>query len=157
MSGTKQRGGISLVFQLLLCCIFVFCLLSVLLTGTEVYKSVSSLSQDGYDGRTCLAYIEAKLRSADGAGSLRVGDFDGHSAVFITEVYDDTEYTTTIYYYEDQVYELFTLSDVELGPEAGEPIIEAESLSFSHENGVITVTCGDKNIFYSPRSREVSE
>lgn len=147
-----QRGGVAVIFQLLLCCIFLICLLAVLLMGTDVYKGVASLSEDGYGGRTCLAYIEAKLRSADSEDCIRVGQFADVSALFLSEYYDDDEYVTVIYCYEGQLYELFTAADVELGPEAGEAIMEAESLEFSEENGLVTVTCDGRDISYSPRT-----
>lgn len=147
-----QRGGISLVFQLLLCCVFLFCLLAVLLMGTDVYRRTASLSAEGYGGRTCLAYIEAKLRGADRQDSIRIGELGGCSAVFLSEYYDGVEYITAIYYYEGMIYELFTAADTALGPEAGEAVVEAESLSFSQEDGLITITCGGKSLTYAPRA-----
>ena len=50
-----------------------------------------------------------------------------------------------IYYYQGYIYELLTMADNNIEPEAGNPIMEAKSLSFEKEGEVIRISSVDAN------------
>lgn len=146
-----------IVFLLLLCCVFVFCLLAVLLTGTQVYRQVATMSDDGYGGRTVLAYVETKLRGADFDGAISVGKVGGSDALLMTERFENLELVTAIYSYEGNLCELYTIMEENLDPKQGEAIIEAPELEITEEDGLVTIRCGERSIRYSVRSQEVGQ
>ena len=157
---TDKSGGRHLtgLFVLLLCCIFAGTVFAVLLLGVDVYKNVAQRGMDGYGERTSLAYISAKVRHYDRDGSVSVVDFDGISALKLSESFGgDTVYSTYIYYWDGQLYELLMQEDLELPPDAGSPIGIAESVSFAYNaDGLIEVVCESVNgavrLLLSPRS-----
>lgn len=156
---TKSKGGgdVTTVFILLLGCIFIFCVLAVLLLGVDVYRGVAQRGLDGYGERTCLAYIAAKVRHTDREGAVAVSDFEGIPALELTETYGDVEYVTMIYLWEGNICELFFEKSLGLPPSAGNPIAEAKSLDFQEtDEGLIVIECdaggGDVSLVLSPRS-----
>ena len=145
------------VLALLLFAVFAVCILSVLLTGADSFRRLSSRDRESFDRRTAAQYIATRVRQADGSGRIALCDFEGVTALTCTEFYDGEPYLTRVYFYDGYIRELFCSADAALRPEDGEKILRAAGLSFSEERGVITAAVTDAagEIFHvcvSPRS-----
>jgi hypothetical protein len=132
----SEKHHIDGVFVLLLFCVFAACVLLVLLTGAGSYQRLTARDEESYDRRVCVQYIAARVRHADQAQSVYVGDFDGNRSdsgdtLHLLEEIDGEQYDTRIYCYDGYVRELFASSDGDFAPEDGDTVLPAQSLSFS--------------------------
>jgi hypothetical protein len=140
------------VFSLLVFSSFAIAVLITLMLGASFYQRMIDMTRDGYDERTCLSYIWAKIKNSDNIDMISVGDFNGIPALFLYEVYGDTKYVTRIYPYDGWVYELFSDLSLEMAPENGTPIIKTASMLFEQlDNGLIRVTAGSGSVLIHPR------
>lgn len=139
------------LIALLLFGVFSVCILAVLLTGADAYRRLTDRDQAAFDRRTCLQYIATRVRQADTLDGVRVGDFNGADALVFSE---EDGFVTRIYCYNGYIMELYAGEDVELTLEAGEPIMEADPLGFTMENGRLTITSGGDRLTLSLRSGE---
>ena len=122
---------------LLLFGLFAVCILSVLLTGADVYKRLTERDRDVHEMRTAGQYLATKVRQADAAGWIRVEKFEGLDALVIEEEIEGTVYQTWIYCHDGFIKELFAAADSGLKPEDGEKILEAEGLAVCLESSAI--------------------
>lgn len=157
-AGQHRAGGL---FVLLSFGVFAVCVLLVLLTGAETYRTQTERDQRSWEGRTCLSYVAAKIRHGDenGAITLSAGDGRGwYSDLALTEWFDGEEYMTLIYFYDGYIRELFAVPGGEFAPEDGEEVLAAQGLRFSiAEDGILLAEATDvngmvKTLYLSPRS-----
>ena len=122
---------------LLLFGLFAVCILLVLLTGADVYKRLTERDRATYEKRTAAQYLTTKVRQADVAGWVGVEEFEGLSALTVTEEIEGTVYRTWIYCYDGYIRELFAAADGGMMPDAGEKVLEAEALSVREDGEMI--------------------
>ena len=128
------------LIALLLFGVFAVCVLAVLLTGANAYRRLTDRDQTAYSSRTCVQYVATRVRQADTeSGGIAVEDFDGTTALVLPE----GDYVTRVYCCDGYLMELFTDVLSDMGPADGEKIMEAESLDFRLEDGLLTVTAAD--------------
>jgi hypothetical protein len=127
----RRAHTIDLVFSLTLFCAFAASMLFVLLSGAKIYQGVDNRMEENYEERTCLGYIASKLRHFDAEGAVSLTEFGDSEALLLTQTIDGTEYGTVLYTFQGMVMELFTELPLEFGPEAGSPVLPAESLRFT--------------------------
>ena len=60
-----QKHHIEGLIALLLFGVFAVCLMTVLLTGANAYRSLTDRDQTAYDRRVCAQYMATRLRQAD--------------------------------------------------------------------------------------------
>ena len=123
---------------LLLFGIFAACVLAVLLTGAGAYRRLVRRDQAAYERRTCVQYIATRVRQADIEGGVAVEPFGEITALALTS----EGFTTRVYCYDGWLMELYTAQDAELEPEAGERVMELDSLELSLEDGLLTARIG---------------
>lgn len=156
----RRAHIVDVVFTLVLFCVFVASVLMVLLSGAGVYKGVVETMEKSYEERTCLQYIEAKLRHYSGEGNIALADFGGCNALMLSQVIDETTYNTYIYYYNGVIKELFADSSLEFYPQDGLDIIKAQGISFDLASGnLLRIACtgesgGGAEIFFNLRGGE---
>ena len=63
------------IAPLLLFAVFTVCILSVLLTGADVLKTISKRDQESFRQRTCAQYLTTRIRQSDLSPQPWVGDF----------------------------------------------------------------------------------
>ena len=56
---------------------------------------------------------------------------------------DGEPYDERIYFYDGHVYEILTVKGSNIKPQEGYPILDAQALDFSMEDGVVKVTAKD--------------
>ena len=122
----------------LLFAVFALCVLASLLSGAEIYRSVTQRDRDSYDRRTAVQYISTRLRQADARGAVAVEEYEGLDALVLTENINGRDYSTRVYCYDGYLCELFTAADNRLEPQAGERILPLEELTLSLEQGLLT-------------------
>ena len=139
MKTRENKTHIEGLLVLVLFGVFAICILSVLLTGAGAYKRLVDRQQASYGERTVPQYIATKVRQADEAGAVSIGDFCGVAALELTEL-PDKEYVTRIYCYDGYLRELFSTATGSFEPDAGEKILEAQQADFALEDGCLSVT-----------------
>lgn len=138
MKKLLNKSKMDSVLALLLLAVFAACVLSVLLTGADSFRTLSDRDQASFDRRTAAQYITTRMRQADHGGSVYLEEFGGAAALTCREEIDGEVYLTRVYFYDGYICELFCSGEAELQPEDGEKILPVENLAFLDENGLIT-------------------
>ena len=133
---------------LMLTCVFGATLLLSLATGASVYRRVADRVEQSAAQRVGLSYITAKIHSYDEAGAVGAGQIvsgqpgGGEAeAVILFQYIDGTDYQTFLYVYDGWLRELFCEAAWPMGPEAGLPITEAQSLEVAEPaEGLLRLT-----------------
>ena len=60
-----ENHTINTIFVLVLFCVFAVAVLLVLLAGTGAYQDIADRMERQYEERTCLSYLDAKVRHYD--------------------------------------------------------------------------------------------
>ncbi len=141
-TGRKVLLGAAVLFTLLL-----FSLLAMLLTtmGISVYKGVVNGSEHNYEKRMAVSYISNRVRRADRAGAVSVGEFAGSDALLLGSEYNGVQYVTKIFYYDGSICELFSRADYDVEAGGGTALLPVQSFSVSQGDGFITVTVTDES------------
>ncbi len=130
------------VFVLMLFCLFASAVLLVLLAGANAYQKIADNMESQYAERTCLAYLDAKIRHYDETGMVDVESFGGHDALALYEEFDGTRYKTLIYYADGFVRELFFEDGLEFQPEDGQVVVAAADLQVRKKTeNLLQLTC----------------
>lgn len=127
-SNTKQFS-FQFIFIMLLFLMIVILSVIIILQGKNIYSSINEDRAINYETRVSLSYIATKIRQNDKENSVRIENFNGQNSVVIDEVYDDVNYETWIYYYDNGIYEMFTDAGMEFNLNDGMKILEVESFS----------------------------
>ena len=153
MNENTEKKRVDTIFVMVVFCIFAISVLLVLVLSAGVYQRMTDISRDRYDERTILSYISTKAKSADEAGKIYIGDFDGIEALFFDEIIGGTLFRTAIYSYDGWARELLYNPEAGLKPSDGMQLMRLDDLSFtSIENGIIMVKTGDQSLLISLRS-----
>ncbi|MCL2538820.1 MAG: DUF4860 domain-containing protein [Oscillospiraceae bacterium] len=135
-SGSSKFKSVDIMFALMLFSVFVMAVLMVLLSGGRVYKDTVEDISARYEGRTSIAYLTTKLRRCDAVEGVRVGEFAGAQALFLSEYGEDgRQYETIIYEHEGSLKEQNVEKGISFSPGAGLTILEVKSVSFSVKGG----------------------
>jgi len=124
------------LLALLLFAVFAVCILTVLLTGADVYQRLSSRDQSSYDQRTAAQYLATRIRQADTADGVTLRVFEGRDALVLVQEIDGVRYETMLYCHDGYLCELFMEAEALLDedgaytvvPEDGEKVLAADTL-----------------------------
>ena len=130
MTTKNKQSHIEGLVVLVLFGVFALCILAVLLTGAKAYGRLVYRQQEAYTERTIPQYIATKVRQADEAGAVQIGEFGDVEALEFRTVLGGEEYLTRIYCYDGYLRELFASASGQFGPEDGEKILAAEQVDF---------------------------
>ena len=139
MKTERNKRKLDNLLVLLLFGMFAICILSVLLTGADVYQRLSVRDRDSYDQRTAAQYLTTRIRQADQMDSVSVRDFKGQDALVFTEIIEGSTYETLVYCYNGYLRELFVVADGDFLPEDGEKVLEAQGLAVSLDGRIVHV------------------
>ncbi|MDR0904803.1 MAG: DUF4860 domain-containing protein [Oscillospiraceae bacterium] len=131
------------VFALILFCAFAVSMLMVLMTGAQAYRGVRDRVENHYSGDTAISYIAMKLRHYDASDcSVTVGTLGDGDALFMTELIEETEFVTAIYFHDGYIKELFAENGYDFAPEDGFKIVAAQEMNIaSPYEGVFEIKC----------------
>lgn len=149
----KPSSQIHQVLALLTLAVFALCVLLVLLTGADRYRSLVERSGDAYTLRTALQYLTTRVHQAE---TVEIGTLEGREALILGETLDGECYETYLYCHEGWLRELYAVPGAELPLTAGEPILEAASLALQLEDALLTVWLEeDALLLHLPQGTEV--
>ena len=115
--------------------LFAVCVLSVLLTGANVYQCLAQRDQDSYQRRTGTQYLATRVRQAE--GPVTITDLQGTPALAFDQEEGGEIYTTWVYCYDGWLMELYAQPGSGMGPEDGAQVLPAEDLELSREDGLL--------------------
>ena len=147
--GGERQHNIEGAFVLVLFAIFAVTVIAVLALGANSYRRLVERDNNAYNRRIITSYVAAKIRSSDAVESIAVGGFvnvkedDGVKTLHLFRDIDGDTYDERIYFHDGHVYEILTIAGSNIKPEEGYPILEAQALDFSMEDGVVSVTAKD--------------
>lgn len=95
------------IFIMLLFLVMVILSFMMILAGKNIYNNINEDRKNNYDIRVTLSYVANKIRQADRSDGIDIREINDNNALVIRETYDDVNYETWIYYYNDSLYEIF--------------------------------------------------
>lgn len=155
--GTRQHD-MTAPAALCLLAAFAASILLVLLTGAGAYRRLTNRDTAAFQSRTAAQYLATRVRQSDGADTVRVEDFDGVSALTVTE---GDGYVTRVYCYDGGLWELYAPAGLDMAPSDGERVLDLDGMELTLEDGlleaVLTQTDGSaQTVTLSLRSGEVA-
>ena len=135
-----EKGKIAGLAALLLFGVFAVCVVLVLLTGADAYRGLTQRDQSAYSHRTAAQYLTTRVRQADRAGQITVGQFGGEDALLLQEEIDGIAFVTRVYYYDGAIRELFSFADETFEPRDGEEILPAQGLELKRDGQWLSVS-----------------
>ncbi len=147
----EKHTKITDLLALVVFAVFAVCMMIVLLYGAEGYRNLVSGSEARFESRTAAQYVATRVHQAAG---VRVEDFGGCDALVIPEQIEGEQYVTKVYCHEGYIRELFSMDSADLPLEAGEKIMEAESLTVTVAGNLLTVTVDGRKTLLCLRAGE---
>ena len=154
-----HRHMIDILFVLSLFCVFAVSSVLLILFGADIYKKTVQQMDSNYSSRTSVAYITEKIRQSDNENAIQIVSQNGTQVLMLINVINEIPYATSLYEYDGYLYELFARTDLELPLDAGQPVMELHSLSFSQiEPNILEISFTDtinekQTIYVSMHSR----
>lgn len=143
---TYQQHMIDILFVLSLFCVFAVSSALLILFGADIYKKTVQQMENNYSTRTSIAYITEKIRQSDIEHAIKIISQDDTQILMLTNIINNVPYATSLYEYDGYLYELFARTDLKLPLDAGQPIMELHSLSFSQiEPNILEITLSIDN------------
>ena len=143
MKTGQNKRKVDSLLALLLLGVFAVCILSVLLTGADTYRRLSSGDRRSYDSRTAARYLTTRVRQSDRMDAVSLRPFGAANALVFTETIENSTYETLVYCHDGYLRELFTAAGGSFLPEDGEKVIAAQALSFSLDGQVLDAELTD--------------
>ena len=137
MHKERAKQNISGLLALLLFAVFAVCILSVLLSGTQIYQRLTDRDDAAYTHRTVVQYLSTKVRQADCAQMITVEDFCGTTALVFSEDLEGELFDTRIYCHDGYLYELFVPASLDAVPEDGESLLPLQSMEITQEGSLL--------------------
>jgi hypothetical protein len=106
----------------------------IIVLGKNIYVNINEDRDTNYEIRVSLSYISNKIRQSDKRGAVEIRNYEGRNAVVINETYDDENYETWIYFYDNAIYEMFTDENTIFQPEEGMRIVDCDDLEITKLN-----------------------
>lgn len=133
----KNNGHrkITELLALLVFGMFALCVAAVLLTGGRTYQTLTQRDAAANSRRVAVRYLTTRFQQAP---AVRVEDFCGLQALAVSEEIGGKTYMTRVYCHEGTVRELFSSVGAQVAPGDGEIVLEAEKLTFSQEEHLLT-------------------
>jgi len=150
----KEDYRFSDLLGLLVWGLFALCLLLVLLTGAGVCRDLADRGEAAHRSRTGCQYIATRVQQGQG---ISLEAFGGADALAVREKIGEECYVTYVYCREGWLWELTCPEGAHVEPADGQRLLEAEQLSLSLEEGLLTAELDGNRVYLSLRSgRRVS-
>ena len=139
MRKSLVQHSISGVFVFALLGLFAIFSTVMVLFGMKVYRATTERAGVHNASRVASAYLRSMLRSGDEAQAVCLETLDGVDTLTLMTEYDGDKFATRIYAWDGMLCEWFTEAAEPFSPEDGESICEAEAMTVSAEDGLLTV------------------
>ncbi|WP_019229679.1 DUF4860 domain-containing protein [Sedimentibacter sp. B4] len=127
----SKQFSFQFVFIMLLFLIIVILSVMIIVLGKNIYANINEDRDSNYEIRVSLSYIANKIRQSDKQGTVEIRNYENNNAVVINETYDDENYETWIYFYDNAIYEMFADENATFLPEEGMKIVDCDSLEIT--------------------------
>ena len=160
MRKSSDKNYIGGLTTLVIFAVFAACIVMVLVTGADIYRRVTDRDSEACSERIVSQYISTRVRGAESPDAVCVEEFDGKSVLCVRENVGGKDYAFFIFLGSDgYIRELYASADSKFYPDSGEKLIEADSLSFSLKNGILTTElavpgCESETVKLNIRGRE---
>ncbi|WP_303202002.1 DUF4860 domain-containing protein [Raoultibacter timonensis] len=138
-ASSQATGRSSRVFVVALFALIVLSLLSALIIGMEVYKSIAADRAAADDTRLGLSLIANSIHAADSADSVGMGAGPEGDSLVLIERDGDSAYETRIYLFEGRIVEEYATAEAPYTPEKATAIVDSQTFAFDYGNGLLTV------------------
>ena len=151
---THKKRAHSLL-PLLVLVLFATCIVTVLLTGADLYKKLVQRDQQSFQQRTTIQYLTTRIHQNDRCDGIFVGFFASMETegtgdtLYLQEEINGRTYYTRIYCHDGYLQELFTQADLNISPGDGQNILALDQISFDLQDGFLTI-----RITYEDHSEE---
>ena len=143
---TKHKHMIDFLFPVALFFVFALSSLTVVLLAAGIYQSTTEDSALNDTARTSLSYITEKIHQNDTKEMVSLGTFDGCDALVLHQTYNDENYYTYIYAYENELKELFIKDGANATASDGKVILQVKDFSIEQVNDrLFKFQCVDKD------------
>ena len=143
---TKHKHMIDFLFPVALFFVFALSSLTVVLLAAGIYQSTTEDSALNDTARTSLSYITEKIHQNDTKEMVSLGTFDGCDALVLQQTYNDENYYTYIYAYENELKELFIKDGANATASDGKVILQVKDFSIEQVNDrLFKFQCVDKD------------
>lgn len=132
IKNNTKKHSIDVFFVMCIFLAFALSISALLVVGAKTHQSISENTEDNYQFRTSLLYVSNKIAAFNENGMVYTGEFNGGDALFLEEKIDDISYITKIYFYEGQLYELFSEADSDLDAVSGTKITDVAGFEVTH-------------------------
>ena len=132
---TDKRHVVDILFVLALFLVFVVSSVLLIGLGASVYRRNVDGMNKNYTYRSSHAYLMEKVRSADTAGAVSVGELDGHRALLLHQTINDISYITYLYIHNGYLTELFCRANISLPASAGMQLFPLQEMTISESGG----------------------
>ncbi|MDF2616817.1 MAG: hypothetical protein K0Q47_1472 [Sedimentibacter sp.] len=130
----SKQFSFQFIFIMLLFLIIVILSVMIIVLGKNIYVNINEDRDTNYEIRVSLSYISNKIRQSDKQGTVEIRNYEDRNAVVINETYDDENYETWIYFYDNAIYEMFTDENTSFQPEEGMRIVDCDGLEITKLN-----------------------
>ena len=146
MSGKRKTVQHSMqgVFVFVLLGLFAVMSTLMVLLGAQMYRNTVDHTTLNNDNRVLDAYVRSMIRAGDLAGSVKIEDHDGVTALAMYDDTDGDEYVTWLYCYEGYLYEQYTSRNDDFVPASGTAICPAMAFAPKFEGELLTVQLVDE-------------
>jgi hypothetical protein len=139
MRGAKRLHSISGLFAFVLIGVFALCALMIVMSGIKSYRGMGQANLLASQQRIALGYVSGKLRALGDADGVLIREENGVKLLVLSEEADGTVYETRIFFNDGTLYEQFCEAELELDPEAAEPIAFLPGFQFERTGDLITL------------------
>ncbi|MFA9424150.1 MAG: DUF4860 domain-containing protein [Sedimentibacter sp.] len=102
----SKQFSFQFLFIMILFLIIVLLSVMIIVFGKNIYENINEDRSTNYELRVSLSYIANKVRQSDIENTVNIKKLNDDYAVVISEKYDDDNYETWIYFYENAIYEI---------------------------------------------------
>ena len=127
--GSHMFSGL---FVFLLIGLFAIASITLVLSGINVYRHVTTEAALNTEKQIALSYLGNKIHAYDGTGSVSLKTYNGIDVLCLLERFDDEAYETRIYYDDGTLWEQFVSADEAFDSQLGERLTEIESIQFKN-------------------------
>lgn len=127
------------LFLTALFCVFVVCLLLIVVIGVSTYTSVSSDQTLANDRRLATSFIVNEVRANDELSSVASGMGPEGPSLVLTSSIEGEDYETRFYLYKRNIMQEYKQANRPYVPEEAVTVVPSNTFSFEYDDGLLTV------------------
>lgn len=127
------------LFPAILLLVFFAALLMALISGVQVYRSITETQARNSDRREGLDLVLNIVRANDSKGAIAEGEGPEGNSLVVVESLETGTYETRIYLYEGNIVEEYSLASSPYTPEKASVVCPSSEFEFSYSHGLLAI------------------